>query len=144
MLVEEALRLYPPTWVTARMTTDNLDFGGYRIPADAILLLSPFVTQRDPRFWEDPERFDPGRFAPERSIGRPRYAYFPFGAGPRACIGSAFALMEMQVVLAMVAQRYELTLVPGWRVEPDPGILLQPRHGVMMRVRLRTGSRPSR
>jgi len=129
LVIEEALRLYPPTWITARTTTGAVDIDGYRIPANATVLLSPFVTHRDPRFWEEPERFDPERFRSGHSA-RPRYAYFPFGGGPRTCIGSAFATIEMQVIAAMVAQRYEVTLAPGWRVEPEPGTVLVPRGGV--------------
>jgi cytochrome P450 len=135
MVVEETLRLYPPTWITARTTTSAVDIDGYRIPANATVLLSPFVTHRDPRFWEDPERFAPERFRHGHSA-RPRYAYFPFGGGPRACIGSAFALIEMQVIVAMVAQRYEVTPAPGWRVEPEPGIVLAPRRGLRIVLRL--------
>ncbi len=135
MVIEEALRLYPPTWITARTTTAAVDIDGYRIPANATVLLSPFVTHRDPRFWEDAERFAPERFR-HGHAARPRYAYFPFGGGPRACIGSAFALIEMQVVVAMVAQRYEVTLAPGWRVEPEPGTVLAPRRGVRIVLRL--------
>ena len=129
LVIEEALRLYPPTWITARTTTGAVDIDGYRIPANATVLLSPFVTHRDPRFWEEPERFDPERFRPGHSR-RPRYAYFPFGGGPRTCIGNAFAAIEMQIVTAMVAQRYEVTLAPGRRVEPEPGTVLVPRGGV--------------
>jgi len=136
MVIEETLRLYPPTWITARTTTAAVDIDGYRIPANATVLLCPFVTHRDPRFWEDAERFAPERFRHGHSA-RPRYAYFPFGGGPRACIGSAFALIEMQVIVAMVAQRYEVTLAPGWRVEPEPGIVLAPRRG--LRIVLRPG-----
>ncbi|MBI4610040.1 MAG: cytochrome P450 [Candidatus Rokubacteria bacterium] len=130
MLIEEVLRLYPPTWVTARMPLDGDEIGGYRIAANAIVLLSPFVTHRHPGFWDDPDRFDPERFTPERSADRPRFAYFPFGGGPRSCIGSGFALVEMQLVVAMVAQRYHFTLVPGSRVDLDPGLTLRPRPGV--------------
>ena len=129
MVIDETLRLYPPTWVTARTTSDAVDVGAYHIPAHATVLLSPYVTQRLPRFWEDPERFEPERFSAGHSA-RPRYAYFPFGGGPRACIGSAFALIEMQIIVAMVAQRYEVTLAPGWHVEPDPRTVLAPRRGV--------------
>jgi cytochrome P450 len=129
MVIDESLRLYPPTWVTARTTTEAVEVGGYRLPAGATVLLSPYVTHRHPRFWEDPERFEPERFSSGHPA-RPRYAYFPFGGGPRACIGSVFALMEMQVIVAMVTQRYELDLAPGWRVEPAPLTVLAPRHGV--------------
>jgi cytochrome P450 len=129
MVIDETLRLYPPTWVTARTTTDAVDVGGYHLPARATVLLSPFVTHRHPAFWGDPERFEPARFSSGHTT-RPRYAYFPFGGGPRACIGSVFALMEMQVIVAMVSQRYELSLAPGRLVQPDPRSVLAPRHGV--------------
>lgn len=130
MLIKEVLRLYPPTWVTARTPMGDDEIGGYRIAANAIVLLSPFVTHRHPGFWEEPERFDPERFSPERSAIRPPFAYFPFGGGPRSCIGSGFVSVEMQLVVAMVAQRYHLTLVPGCRVDLDPGLTLRPRPGV--------------
>jgi len=132
MLIEEVLRLYPPTWVTARMPLRDDEIGGYRISPGAIVLLSPFVTHRHPEFWEDPDRFDPERFAPERSAGRHRFAYFPFGGGPRSCIGSGLAFVEMQLVVAMVAQRYQLLLTPGCRVDVDPGLTLRPRPVVSM------------
>jgi cytochrome P450 len=127
-VLEEVLRLYPPTWLTARMLLDDDHIGGYRIPAGTIVLLSPFVTQRDPRFWEDPERFDPTRFTREHAPARPRFAYFPFGGGPRHCIGSELASAEMRLVVAMVAQHYELTPVPGLRLEPAVGLTLKPLH----------------
>jgi cytochrome P450 len=138
MLIDEALRLYPPTWLTGRMPLADEEVGGYPIPANALVLLSPFVTHRHPGFWEEPARFDPERFAPQRSAGRPRFAYFPFGGGERACLGSALALMEMQMIVAMVAQRYRLQLVPGRRVEIEAGVTLRPRHGMPMTVQ-RTG-----
>jgi cytochrome P450 len=136
LVIDETLRLYPPTWITARTTSDAVDVGAYRIPANATVLLSPYVTQRDPRFWEDAERFDPERFR-RGSSARPRDAYFPFGGGPRTCIGSAFALMEMQLIVAMVARGYDMVLAPGWRVEPEPGTVLVPRRG--LKVVLRPG-----
>jgi len=132
MVIDEVLRLYPPTWLTARMPLSDVDLDGYRIPAGTILLLSPYVTHRLPAFWGDPERFDPERFTIERSAGRPAFAYFPFGRGPRSCIGTGLAVMEMMLIIAMVAQRYRLTLAPGSIVEPDPGLVLRPRPGVSM------------
>jgi cytochrome P450 len=135
MVIEEALRLYPPTWITARTPKEDDEIGGYRIPANSVILLSPYVTQRHPTFWEDPEVFDPERFAPTRPADRPRYAYFPFGGGPRICIGKGFALMETQLIVAMVAQKYHLSLVPGYPVEPEPAITLHPRYGVQMSIR---------
>jgi cytochrome P450 len=135
MLIDEVLRLYPPTWVTARMPLDDDAVRGYRISAGSIVLLSPFVTHRHPRFWEDPSRFDPERFTPGRSAARPYFAYFPFGGGPRSCIGSRLALVEMQLAVAMVAQRYQLILVPGARVDVHPGLTLRASPGVPMILR---------
>ncbi len=137
MLIEEVLRLYPPTWVTARTPLVDDEIGGYHIAAGSIVMLSPFVTHRHPRFWEHPNRFDPERFTPRRSVGRPSFAYFPFGGGPRRCIGAGLALVEMQLVIAMVAQRYEPTLVPGSRVAVGPGLTLRPRPGLPMTLKRR-------
>jgi cytochrome P450 len=130
MVIEEALRLYPPTWITARTPLQADDIGGYAIPAGAVVLLSPYVMHRHPRFWEAPTVFDPERFTPARSVGRPRYAYFPFGGGPRRCLGEHFALQEAQLIVAMVAQTYRLQLVPGHPVIPQPLLALRPRDGV--------------
>jgi cytochrome P450 len=135
MLIDEVLRLYPPTWVTARMPLNDGAVRGHRIAAGSIVLLSPFVTHRHPSFWEDPDRFEPERFTPERSAGRPHFAYFPFGGGPRSCIGSRLALVEMQLVVAMVARRHELALVPGSRVDVHPGLTLRPNPGLPMILR---------
>jgi cytochrome P450 len=130
MVIEEALRLYPPTWITARTPLQDDEIGGYAIPAGAVVLLSPYVMHRHPRFWEAPTVFDPERFAPARSGDRPRYAYFPFGGGPRRCLGEHFALQEAQLIVTMVAQTYRLQLVPGHPVIPQPMLALRPRHGV--------------
>jgi cytochrome P450 len=132
MVIEEAMRLYPPTWITARRPLQDDAIGGYQIPANSVVLLSPYVTQHHPKFWENPENFDPDRFTPERVAERPRYAYFPFGGGPRVCIGRSLALVEAQLILATVAQKYRLHLVPGHPVEPKAMMTLQPRHGVLM------------
>jgi cytochrome P450 len=90
------------------------------------------AVHRHPAFWEEPERFDPDRFTPERSAGRPRFAYIPFGGGPRICIGNSFAMMEAQLVLATVAQHYRLRLVPGHPVELQVSLTTRPRHGLPM------------
>lgn len=132
MVLEETLRLYPPAWAMSRSVRSDDEIAGYHIPAKSLMVLSPYVTHRDPRWWENPEGFDPERFTPERSANRPRYAYFPFGGGPRQCIGNEFALMEATLVLATVAQRYRLHLVPGHPVEPYPIFTLRPRYGVLM------------
>lgn len=101
--------------------------------------LSQWVTHRHPDFWEKPEQFDPERFKPERSDVRPRFAYFPFGGGGRQCIGNNLAMMEAQLALATLAQRFTLDLVPGHPVEPDPTFTLRPRYGLMMTLKERRG-----
>lgn len=132
-MIDEVLRLYPPTWVTARTPLRDDRIRGHRIAAGSIVLLSPYVTHRHPAFWPAPDRFDPERFA---SASRPApFAYFPFGGGPRSCIGSWLASAEMQLVVAMVAQRYELALAPGSVVTVEPGLTLRPKPGVPMVLR---------
>jgi cytochrome P450 len=140
LVLAEGMRLYPPTWVTARTPLAEEEIGGYRIPPHAVLLVSPYVLQRHPTFWEHPARFDPERFTPERAAGRSRFAYFPFGGGPRRCIGQNLAVLEMMVILAMMAQTYELRLVPGHPVEPDALMTLRPRDGILMTLRRRRDS----
>jgi cytochrome P450 len=108
------------------------DIGGFHIPAGSTMEVSPWVTHRHPEFWEHPLAFDPERFLPERSAGRPPYAYLPFGGGQRLCIGNLFAMAEAQVIVAMVARAVRLELVAGSRVEPLPGITLRARHGLGM------------
>ena len=129
---EEALRLYPPAWIITRKAMAADVLGGYHIPAGALVILSPYVTQRRPDLWENPEAFDPERFAPARAAGRPRFAYFPFGGGARLCIGNHFALIEAQLIIASVAQRFRLRLASGHPVEPEPSVTLRPRHGLLM------------
>jgi cytochrome P450 len=133
-VLEETLRLYPPAWSLARKALAEDHLGGYVLPANTIILMSPYVTHRHPAFWEEPERFNPDRFTPERVAARARYAYFPFGGGPRQCIGNTFALMEAQLILATVAQRYRLCLVPDHPVEPQALLTLRPRDGLPMRL----------
>jgi cytochrome P450 len=132
MVIEEALRLYPPAWIFGRKAIADDKIGGYSIPANSMIVLSPYITHRHPALWEHPEVFDPERFTPERSAGRPPFAYFPFGGGPRMCIGNNFALMEMQLILATIAQRYKLRLVPGHPVEPEALLSLHPRYSLLM------------
>ncbi len=97
----------------------------------------PYVTHRDPRFWDNPEGFDPDRFTPENVAKRHKFAFFPFAAGPRMCIGSAFAMMEMQLVLAMVMQRYRVDLVPGQQVVAEPRVTLRPKDGLFVSLKNR-------
>jgi cytochrome P450 len=127
--------------VTARTPRTAEEIGGHALPAHATPLLSPYVLQRHPAFWDHPERFDPEWFTPERAAGRPRFAYFPFGGGPRQCISQNLATLEMLVLLAMMAQAYEFCPVPGHPVESDALITLRPRHGVLVKLRDRRHSR---
>jgi len=137
MVIQEALRLYPPAFGITRHAVADDEIGGYPVPANSVIFLSPYYTHRHPTFWEDPEQFDPERFTPERSVGRPRFAYFPFGGGPHQCIGNAFAMMEAQLVLATVAQRYHLRLVPDHPVEPQVLFTVRPRYGLPMTLQPR-------
>src|SRR5258707_3735020 len=134
MVLEEALRLYPPAPLLSRKAIAADELQGYPIAANSMIMISPYATHRHPAFWEEPERFDPERFTPERSAARPAYAYFPFGGGPRICIGNHFAMMEAQLILSTVAQRYQLRLIPGHPVEPQMVVTLRPRYGLPMTI----------
>jgi cytochrome P450 len=138
MVIEEAMRLYPPAWIIGRQSIEQDEICGYPVPAGTGVFVSPYTIHRHPAFWDEPDRFRPERFAPEQAAGRPRFAYMPFGGGPHLCIGNMFALTEAQLVLATIAQRYYLKLVPGYPVEPEPLITLRPRYGLRMTLRPRT------
>jgi cytochrome P450 len=133
----ETLRLYPPAWIISRRAKRADVVDGIRIPAGGLVVLSPYVTQRDPRWWPAPDLFDPDRFEPEAVRARPRFAYFPFGGGAHQCIGNHFAMVEAAIVMSSVVQRFRLERVPGHRVEVDPGVTLAPRGGLPMLVRSR-------
>ena len=126
MVVAEAMRLYPPTWIFIRMAneTDQLP-SGTKIPAGSKIYLCPYVVHRNPKYFPNPERYDPHRFLSAIKKERPKFAYFPFGGGPRLCIGEPFAKMEYTLVLACIAQKYKLSLVPGQKIVPHPGITLR-------------------
>jgi cytochrome P450 len=133
MVVEESMRLYPPVWTLARTAIQDDEIGDYKISAGSEILIFPYITQRHPKWWQEPDVFKPERFAPENSAARPRYAYLPFGAGPRTCIGLNFAMTEVLVVLTMLLQRFRLKLaIDPANVRPDPSVTLQPRPGVPM------------
>jgi len=124
----EALRLYPPAWIIGRQALTDYKLGTVNVPARAILFLSPFSTYRDPRFRNNPEAFEPERWADDSSsIARPKFAYFPFGAGTRVCIGEHFAMMEGVLALATIAQRWRLHPIPAQKVEAWPQITLRPQ-----------------
>jgi cytochrome P450 len=133
-ILAESMRLLPPAWVIGRRARVDVDLDGYRIPAGAIVILSPFVTHRDARWYPEPLRFDPDRFTPEARSLRPRYAYFPFGGGPRVCIGEGFAWMEARLLLATLAQRVRFRLAPDQGVGLHPRVTLRPRGGLPMTV----------
>lgn len=132
MVIEESMRLYPPAHTMARQPIAADEMLGRRIPPGAEVLIVPWLLHRKPSLWENPDRFDPERFAPERAAARPRFAYIPFGGGPRICIGAAFAMAEAMLILATIAQRYRLRLKPGFPVEPQGLITLRPRYGLKM------------
>ncbi len=135
MVIKEALRLYPPAWLlTARTPLETVTVGGYPIHPGEWIFISPYVMHHNPRYFDDPQRFDPERFADGREQELARYAYFPFGGGPRVCIGNSFAMMEARLILATVAQRYRLMLDPGQTIVPEPEITLRPRYGLHMTV----------
>jgi cytochrome P450 len=134
MVLDETLRLYPPAVGFNRKALADDEVGGYVVPANTLIWLSPYITHRHPDFWENPDVFDPERFSPERSAGRPHFAHYPFGGGPRLCIGNHFAMMEAQLVLATIAQRYRLRLVPNHQVEPQALLTLRPRNGLPMTI----------
>jgi cytochrome P450 len=135
MVFEESLRMYPPAWVLGRKALGEDEMGGYRVPAGTIIAISPYVAHRHPDFWEKPDVFDPLRFTAERSAGRHRFAYLPFGAGPRQCIGNTLAQLEAQIILSMIASRFDLTLVPDQDIHPQPLFILRPDRPVLMQVR---------
>jgi len=137
MVVEETMRLYPPAWMFSRTTLTEDKLGDYLLPKGGVVLMSPYTLHRHPAFWNRPEVFEPERFTPEQAKGRPRYAYFPFAGGAHQCIGNQFALIEAQLVLATLAQQFQLHLVPGQYVEPEPLITLHIRHGLRMRIERR-------
>lgn len=138
MVLAESMRLYPPTWIFIRMTLqeDKLPSGA-TIPAGSKIYLCQYVMHRHPRYFPDPERFDPERFTETAKKERPQFAYFPFGGGARVCIGEHFAKMEGTLVMAMIAQRYKLALIPGQTIVPEPKMTLRPRNGIRMRVEQR-------
>jgi cytochrome P450 len=143
MVLEEALRLYPPAWVFERQAVTADELGPYRIAPGAIVGICPYVMHRHPDHWENPEGFDPERFRPERAEKRARYAYLPFGGGPRTCVGNHFAMMEAQILLSMIVREHRLELEPSHPVVLDPVITLRPKNGIHVRRRPQTGAQPS-
>ncbi|OLF10322.1 cytochrome P450 [Actinophytocola xanthii] len=134
MVINESMRLFPPVWILTRRALGEDVVGGYRVPAGADVMVCPYTMHRHPSFWTEPDRFDPDRFDPDRPNDRPRYAFIPFGAGPRFCVGNHLGLMEATFVLAMLARELRLTKVPGHEVVAEPMLSLRLRGGLPMRV----------
>ncbi|MGE0260381.1 MAG: cytochrome P450 [Alphaproteobacteria bacterium] len=136
-LVDEAMRLYPPLPLTLRVAVADDTVCGRRVPRGSVVAVAPFVVHRHTKLWQDPERFDPDRFTPEQSRGRPRYAYIPFGVGPHVCPGAALAMNEILITVAILARRFRFRLVPGHRVEPTAWTTLRPKDGLMVTLEKR-------
>lgn len=145
MVLRETLRLYPAVWGIGRRAIAECELGGYRIPAGSNIFILQWRTHRDARFFPEPERFDPERWRedPVRTGKIPRFAYFPFGGGPRVCVGASFAMMEATLLLAMIQQKYRLEAVPGHPVEVLASVTLRPKHGIRMIAKLRKAEAPS-
>ncbi|WP_436497445.1 cytochrome P450 [Actinokineospora sp. HUAS TT18] len=137
MVLEEAMRLFPPVWILTRRAVADDEVGGYHVPAGSDVMVCPFTMHRHPAFWDNPEKFDPSRFDPDLPNTRPRYAYLPFGAGPRFCVGSHLGLMEAAFVVSMISREMTMKLVPGYEVVPEPMLSLRVKGGLPMTVHSR-------
>jgi cytochrome P450 len=134
-VVQEVMRLYPPAWIIGRRALTADQIGSYTFPADSYFLISPYTLHRRPEYWDEPEVFNPDRFLEEHAKDRPTYAYLPFGGGPRLCIGNNFALLEMQLVLALLLRDFDVVLTsPDQVVIPDPMVTLRPRNGLSLQI----------
>ncbi|HXJ55399.1 MAG TPA: cytochrome P450 [Verrucomicrobiae bacterium] len=131
-VIEESLRVYPTIWSIGRFCVEDDELGGYRIPARTNVLIPIFYFHWNPRFWVEPERFDPDRFAPERRPAPDSMIYFPFGAGPRSCVGNHFAFQELMIMTVLLFRHFRFRVAPGASVEPDPLITLRPKYGLRM------------
>jgi len=136
-VIEESLRLYPTIWSIGRRCTEEDELGGCRIPVGMNVVIPIFYFHRSGRFWAEPERFDPARFSAERRPAPEAMTYFPFGAGPRTCIGNHFALQELMIMTVLFHRYYRFRAQPGFKVEPDPLITLRPKHGMRMTMQPR-------
>jgi cytochrome P450 len=136
-VIFESMRIYPPAWGIGRQAITDVEIGGWRYPRGAEFVISPWVVHRDPRTFHDPEVFRPERWEDDLAHRLPRFAYFPFGGGPRVCIGNRFAMMEAKLVLAVAVQRFRFEAVPETSVSLLPSATLRPRHGVRLRVAAR-------
>ncbi len=134
MVFAEAMRMYPPAWIIGRRALNDYELNGYHVPNRSIILMSQYVAHHNPKYFPDPDRFDPERWTAEARESRPKFSYFPFGGGPRLCIGESFAWMEGVLVMATLARKWRMRLVPGHPVELQPIVTLRPKHGMKMRL----------
>jgi cytochrome P450 len=137
-VIKETMRLYPPAWSVARTAIADFELEGYRIPAGANIVMSQWIMHRNPRFFSEPEKFDPDRWGSSTCQNLPRFAYFPFGGGPRQCIGASFATTEAVLILATIARRYQLVSVDKMPVLPVPSLTLRPKDPIHMRIEARS------
>lgn len=137
MVLAESMRLFPPAWAIGRLAVDDCEIGGYQVPARSLVLMSQYIMHRDARYFPEPERFDPERWTPEARESRPQFSYFPFGGGPRRCIGEGFAWLEGVLLLATLAQQWQMRLVANHPVALRPVITLRPKYGMRMTVHRR-------
>ncbi|MBK7398439.1 MAG: cytochrome P450 [Myxococcales bacterium] len=137
MVLKESMRIYPPVYLLARRAAEDVEIGGYVIPKGSELVLWVYLTHHDARWFPEPEAFRPERFTPEAEASLPKNAYVPFGAGPRACIGKTFAMIEARLLLATIAQSFRLEHAEGHRVAMNPRVTLNPKHGMKMVARAR-------
>jgi cytochrome P450 len=134
----ESMRLYPPAWAVGRQAINDCKIGSYLIPAGSTILMSQYLTHRDPRFFTEPHRFSPERWTNELKAKLPRFSYFPFGGGPRSCIGEKFAWMEGILAISTISRRWRMDLEPSHLVVPQPLVTLRPKYGMLMRLIKRT------
>lgn len=139
MTSRPTFRMYPPASLLGREAVRDTQIGGYRIARRDTIVISPWTVHRDGRWFERPEEFRPERWTPELAAALPKFAYFPFGGGPRGCVGAGFAKMEATILLSLIAKRFRLELMPDQEVVPEPSITLRPKYGLRMRLRERAG-----
>jgi cytochrome P450 len=130
MVINEVMRLYPPAWTVSRTALEDDVINGYSVPAGSSVMISPYVIHRNPRYWPDPDKFDPSRFLPEEQAKRPKFSYIAFGGGPRSCIGGNFAMMEMQIIITMLLQAFRMDLAPQPPIEREAVISIRPKQGI--------------
>jgi cytochrome P450 len=136
-VIKESMRLYPPAWIMNRQAIEDMNIGGYDVPKGSLIFFSQYAMHRHPKYYAEPDAFMPERWTVEFEKQLPKYAYFPFGGGPRVCIGQQFAMMEARLILASIAQRWTMEIVPEQVIEEEPLITLRARNGIKVRLHAR-------